>query len=87
VNLVVPEATNAAWQDYFWWQTQDKKTQRRTNQLIEGTLRDPFNGIGKPEALLVAADRRCESVGLCGGSRADCGDCVSISLLITLVDT
>ena len=43
--------TNAAWQDYVWWQTQDKKTLRRINQLIEATLRDPFDGIGKPEAL------------------------------------
>ena len=41
----------AAWQDYVWWQTQDKKTLRRINQLIEATLRDPFDGIGKPEAL------------------------------------
>ena len=43
--------THAAWQDYVWWQTQDKKTLRRINQLIEATLRDPFDGIGKPEAL------------------------------------
>jgi toxin YoeB len=34
-----------------WWQTQDKKTLRRINHLIEATLRDPFDGIGKPEAL------------------------------------
>lgn len=43
--------THAAWQDYVWWQMQDKKTLRRINQLIEATLRDPFDGIGKPEAL------------------------------------
>jgi toxin YoeB len=43
--------THAAWQDYVWWQTQDKKTLRRINQLIEATLRDPFDGMGKPEAL------------------------------------
>ena len=43
--------THAAWQDYVWWQTQDKKTLRRINQLIEATLSDPFDGIGKPEAL------------------------------------
>jgi toxin YoeB len=43
--------THAAWQDYVWWQTQDKKTLRRINQLIEATLREPFTGIGKPEAL------------------------------------
>ena len=43
--------THSAWQDYVWWQTQDKKTLRRINQLVEATLRDPFDGIGKPEAL------------------------------------
>ena len=43
--------THAAWQDYVWWQTQDKKTLRRINQLIEATLREPITGIGKPEAL------------------------------------
>jgi toxin YoeB len=43
--------THAAWQDYVWWQTQDKKTLRRINQLIEATLRNPFDSIGKPEAL------------------------------------
>jgi toxin YoeB len=38
--------------DYLYWQTQDRKTLRRINQLIADTLRDdPFEGIGKPEAL------------------------------------
>ena len=43
--------TDAAWQSYLYWQTQDKKTLKRINRLIEDTLRDPFDGIGKPEAL------------------------------------
>ncbi len=43
--------TSEAWKDYLYWQTQDKKTLRRINKLIEATLRDPFEGIGKPEAL------------------------------------
>ena len=43
--------TNAAWQDYVWWQTQDRKTLRRINLLVEATLREPFTGIGKPEPL------------------------------------
>ncbi len=47
----VNRTLRAAWQYYVWWQTQDKKTLRRINQLIEATLRDPFDGIGKPEAL------------------------------------
>ena len=37
--------------DYTYWQTQDKKTLKRINTLIEATARDPFTGIGKPEAL------------------------------------
>ena len=40
-----------AWDDYIYWQTQDKKTLKRINQLIRDTERDPFNGIGKPEPL------------------------------------
>jgi toxin YoeB len=43
--------TNEAWKSYLYWQTQDKKTLKRINKLIEATLRDPFDGIGKPEAL------------------------------------
>ena len=40
-----------AWNDYLYWQSQDKKTLKRINQLIRDTERDPFNGIGKPELL------------------------------------
>ncbi len=43
--------TAEAWKDYLYWQTQDKKTLKRINKLIDATLRDPFEGIGKPEAL------------------------------------
>lgn len=39
------------WEDYVYWQTQDRKTLRRINQLIADVLRDPFVGIGKPEPL------------------------------------
>ena len=39
------------WEDYVYWQTQDRKTLKRINQLITDALRDPFAGIGKPEAL------------------------------------
>ena len=39
------------WEDYLWWQTQDKKTIRRINALIKDMQRSPFEGIGKPEAL------------------------------------
>ena len=43
--------TDAAWSDYVYWQTQDKKTLKRINKLIADTKRSPFEGIGKPEAL------------------------------------
>lgn len=44
--------TPAAWDDYLYWQGQDKKTLRRINTLIDAAVRDPFTGIGKPEQLM-----------------------------------
>ena len=43
--------TGEAWKDYTYWQTQDKKTLKRINKLIHGTMRQPFTGLGKPEPL------------------------------------
>lgn len=43
--------TPEAWDDYIYWQSQDKKTLRRINELIRDTQRSPFEGIGKPEPL------------------------------------
>lgn len=43
--------TDAAWNDYLYWQGQDRKTLKRINLLIKETLRTPFDGIGKPESL------------------------------------
>ena len=43
--------TDSAWQDYLHWQSQDKRTLKRINRLIEDTKRSPFEGIGKPEPL------------------------------------
>lgn len=40
-----------AWEDYLYWQLNDKKTLKRINQLIKDICRNPFDGIGKPEAL------------------------------------
>ena len=40
-----------AWQEYLYWQKQDKKTLKRINMLIKDIQRDTFNGIGKPEPL------------------------------------
>ena len=43
--------TTDAWEDYIYWQSQDKKTLKRINELIKSAQRTPFEGIGKPEAL------------------------------------
>lgn len=40
-----------AWEDYIYWQTQDKKTLKRINLLIQDMIRSPFDGLGKPEPL------------------------------------
>ena len=40
-----------AWNDYLYWQTEDKKTLKRINLLIKDVERNPYIGIGKPEAL------------------------------------
>ncbi len=43
--------TDESWNDYVYWQTQDKKTLKRINKLITDVKRSPFEGIGKPEPL------------------------------------
>lgn len=40
-----------AWEDYTFWQQNDKKIVKRINQLIKDILRSPYDGIGKPEKL------------------------------------
>lgn len=40
-----------AWDEYLYWQMQDKKTLRRINQLLKDIQRNHFEGIGKPEPL------------------------------------
>ena len=40
-----------AWDDYLYWQKTDKQILNRINDLIKDSLRQPFNGIGKPEPL------------------------------------
>ncbi|MDO4917033.1 MAG: Txe/YoeB family addiction module toxin [Rothia sp. (in: high G+C Gram-positive bacteria)] len=42
---------SSAWEDYLWWQTQDKKTMKRINLLVKDIMRNGNQGIGKPEAL------------------------------------
>jgi len=51
---LIPERlvwTPAAWSDYVYWQGQDRKTLKRINALIQDALRQPFDGVGKPEPL------------------------------------
>lgn len=43
--------TEDAWEDYLYWQTQDKKILKRINQLLQDIERNGYNGIGKPEPL------------------------------------
>ena len=43
--------TPLGWEDYLYWQTNDKPTLKRLNRLLEDTVRNPFEGIGKPELL------------------------------------
>jgi len=40
-----------AWEDYQFWLATDVKQLRRINHLIKEIMRDPFEGIGKPEPL------------------------------------
>ena len=40
-----------AWEDYLYWQNQDKKTLSKINILIKEMQRSPFDGQGKPELL------------------------------------
>ena len=43
--------TSQGWADYVHWQSADRQILKRINRLIEDTLRDPYDGIGKPEPL------------------------------------
>ncbi len=43
--------TPSAWEDYLWFQENDRRLLRRINLLIQDAVREPFSGIGKPEPL------------------------------------
>lgn len=43
--------TNRAWEEYCYWQLQDKKTLKRINLLLSDIQNNSFIGIGKPESL------------------------------------
>jgi len=42
---------DAAWEDYLYWQKQDRKMVERINKLIRDIQREPYSGVGKPEPL------------------------------------
>jgi len=42
---------DVAWEDYLYWQEQDRRMVVRINRLIKETMRDPYAGTGKPEPL------------------------------------
>lgn len=43
--------TPHGWDDYTYWLATDRTTLKRINRLIDDVLRNPFEGIGKPEQL------------------------------------
>jgi toxin YoeB len=48
VKLIFSER---AWEEYLYWQKQDRKILERINKIIREIKREPFSGIGKPEPL------------------------------------
>ncbi len=40
-----------SWEDYIEWAARDKKIFKKINDLIQSTIRNPFDGVGKPEPL------------------------------------
>ena len=43
--------TNIGWEDYLYWQTEDRKTLRKINTLLKDIEKNGNEGIGKPEPL------------------------------------
>ena len=41
----------SSWEEYLFWQMNDKKTLKRINRLLKEIQRTPFGGVGKPEPL------------------------------------
>ena len=42
---------DTGWEDYLYWQVEDRKTVKKINQLINDIVRNGNNGLGKPEPL------------------------------------
>jgi len=43
--------TPQSWDDYLYWQKNNRKILKRINTLVKDIMRSPFEGIGKPEPL------------------------------------
>jgi len=43
--------SDTSWDDYLYWQKQNKKLLKKINELIKDIEREPFEGLGKPEPL------------------------------------
>ena len=43
--------TELSWEDYLFWQKNDKQKLKRINDLLKDISRNPYDGIGKPEPL------------------------------------
>jgi toxin YoeB len=48
---VILSFSDDAWDDYLYWQQNDKRILKKINKLIKEIQREPFNGIGEPEPL------------------------------------
>ena len=48
---MIKSFTENGWIDYIYWETEDRKTLKRINKLIEDIDRNGNEGIGKPEPL------------------------------------
>ena len=48
---MIKSFSDDAWEDYTYWETQDKKTLKRILKLIDDIERNGYDGIGKPERL------------------------------------
>ena len=49
--MISPSFIGRGWEDYLYWQTQDKRTLKKINALIKDIQRTPYDGIGHPEPL------------------------------------
>ena len=49
--MMIKAWNERAWDEYLYWQQQDKRTLKKINSLIRGIERNGYNCIGKPEPL------------------------------------